>query len=85
MFRVLYKAIFRGFINYVHFTSNVLSAIIISPISLYINILRFLYILQIQTFYVTVIYIQRDWTSYDRRNIGCKMNVVYEPPEDGLI
>jgi hypothetical protein len=35
---------------------------------------------------VIVTYIQRYWTSYnDRRNIGCKMNVVYEPPEDGLI
>jgi hypothetical protein len=31
---VLYKAIFWGFINYVHFTSNVPSAIITSPISL---------------------------------------------------
>jgi hypothetical protein len=34
---VLYKAIFKGFINYVHFTSNVPSVIITSPISLYIS------------------------------------------------
>jgi hypothetical protein len=33
----LYKVIFRGFINYVHFTTNVLSAIIISPIYLYMK------------------------------------------------
>ena len=28
-----------------------------------------------------------DWTSYNgRRNMyGCKVNVDYEPPEDGLI
>ena len=33
-----------------------------------------------------VTYIQRYWTSYNgRRNIGCKMNEVYEPPDDGLI
>jgi hypothetical protein len=35
---------------------------------------------------VIVIYMQRDRTSYnDRQNIGCEVNVVYEPPEDGLI
>jgi hypothetical protein len=38
---VLYKAIFRGFLNYVHFTSNVPSVIIISPISLYINYITY--------------------------------------------
>ena len=35
---------------------------------------------------MTVTSIQRDWTSYNgRHNIGYKMNVVYEPPEDDLI
>jgi hypothetical protein len=34
-----------------------------------------------------VTYIQIYWTNYNgRRNMyGCKVNVVYEPPEDDLI
>ena len=40
----------------------------------------------ITTDIVIVTYIQRHWTSYDGiLNIGCKVNVVYEPPEDDLI